>query len=91
MMEGFALRLREESELDGVDRYRSCFLRMIYYANRAKFTGIVDPQCLGMRLTRPLNSLIIRKAQVYAQRLTRSFRVKFSLPHNYTEFVVPTA
>ena len=58
MMEGFALRLRDESELDGVDRYRSRFLRMIYYANRAKFTEIVDPQRIGMCLTRPLHSMV---------------------------------
>ena len=68
MMEGFALRLRDESELDGVDRYRSRFLRMIYNANRAKLTGIVDPQRIGMRLTRPLNSLVTRKARKYMRR-----------------------
>ena len=68
MMEGFALRLREESELEGVDRYRSRFLRMIYHANRAKFTGIVDPQRIGIRLTRPLPSMVTRKVLKYVRR-----------------------
>ena len=65
MMEGFALRLREESELEGVDRYRTRFLRVIYYANRAKFTGIVDPQRIGMPLTRPLHGMVTRRARKY--------------------------
>ena len=68
MMEGFALRLREESELEGVDRYRSRFLRMIYYTNRAKFTEIVDPQRIGMCLTRPLHSMVTRRARKYLRR-----------------------
>ena len=68
MMEGFALRLRDESELDGVDRYRSRFLRMIYNANRAKLTKIVDPQRLGMPLTRLLHSFITQRVRKYLRR-----------------------
>ena len=68
MMEGFALRLRDESELDGVDRYRARFLRMIYDANRAKLTGIADPQRIGIRLTRPLPSMVTRKVRKYLRR-----------------------
>ena len=57
------------SELDEVvERYRSRFKRMFRNANRARLTGIVDPQRIGMYLTRLLESMVIRKARKYMRR-----------------------